>query len=314
MSRQKRSKRLGVSSQTNSVTYLNSYLKAHCFTLSDSRSNKKVNAVLIIKYPRSTKLNADKILRYDRASNSLVASNLRLTVIQIQKLTSSLLCLTQTDDRCFGRIIRGQADTLFLTLLLEAYKESRQKRLHVKHRKCKTCTKGPLTSKPRLTIKLDNLASEQIRTYLLCPTYGRTTCFLRRLCFGSYLSVHSRPPSKIGSLDKLLTAKRLRLTMERLIHGLGTLDKLRQSCFWPSQQRSKRLSISTCRYILLSTLSLEAHKESRQKRLVEHREYNSKTAILQYFIDRAANRLLSCLLYTSPSPRDRQKSRMPSSA
>ena len=28
----------------------------------------------------------------------------------------------------------------------------------------------------------------------------------------------------------------------------------------------------------------------------------------------AANSLLSCLLYTSPSPRDRQKSRMPSSA
>ena len=26
------------------------------------------------------------------------------------------------------------------------------------------------------------------------------------------------------------------------------------------------------------------------------------------------NKLLSCLLYTSPSPRDRQKSRMPSSA
>ena len=45
--------------------------------------------------------------------------------------------------------------------------------------------------------------------------------------------------------------------------------------------------------IFFLTLSLEAHKESRQKRLVEHRENNSKTAILQYFIDRAANRLLS---------------------
>ena len=27
-----------------------------------------------------------------------------------------------------------------------------------------------------------------------------------------------------------------------------------------------------------------------------------------------ANRIVNCLLYTSPSPRDRQKSRMPSSA
>ena len=32
------------------------------------------------------------------------------------------------------------------------------------------------------------------------------------------------------------------------------------------------------------------------------------------FADRMLNELNSCLLYTSPSPRDRQKSRMPSSA
>ena len=31
-------------------------------------------------------------------------------------------------------------------------------------------------------------------------------------------------------------------------------------------------------------------------------------------IGRGFNQVISCLLYTSPSPRDRQKSRMPSSA
>ena len=31
-------------------------------------------------------------------------------------------------------------------------------------------------------------------------------------------------------------------------------------------------------------------------------------------IEKAINNLTACLLYTSPSPRDRQKSRMPSSA
>ena len=31
-------------------------------------------------------------------------------------------------------------------------------------------------------------------------------------------------------------------------------------------------------------------------------------------LDRVSHRIVSCLLYTSPSPRDRQKSRMPSSA
>ena len=46
--------------------------------------------------------------------------------------------------------------------------------------------------------------------------------------------------------------------------------------------------------ILILTLLLgEAYRESRQKRLVEHRKYNCKNAILQYFIDRSANRLHS---------------------
>ena len=38
------------------------------------------------------------------------------------------------------------------------------------------------------------------------------------------------------------------------------------------------------------------------------------TAVLQQDIDRARELALNCLLYTSPSPRDRTRSRMPSSA
>ena len=38
---------------------------------------------------------------------------------------------------------------------------------------------------------------------------------------------------------------------------------------------------------------LASYKESRQKRLVEHRKYILKTSILQYVLDRAANRLHS---------------------
>ena len=34
----------------------------------------------------------------------------------------------------------------------------------------------------------------------------------------------------------------------------------------------------------------------------------------EYFLDDDGSGNISCLLYTSPSPRDRQKSRMPSSA
>ena len=36
--------------------------------------------------------------------------------------------------------------------------------------------------------------------------------------------------------------------------------------------------------------------------------------ILTEDFDKSSNKLINCLLYTSPSPRDRQKSRMPSSA
>ena len=43
---------------------------------------------------------------------------------------------------------------------------------------------------------------------------------------------------------------------------------------------------------ILTLLQVKAYKESRQKRLaLKHRKYKLKTAILQYFIDTAANRL-----------------------
>ena len=48
----------------------------------------------------------------------------------------------------------------------------------------------------------------------------------------------------------------------------------------------------------------------KMKKKVEEKKYQDKiTPIQQKFIEN-----YTCLLYTSPSPRDRQKSRMPSSA
>ena len=47
-----------------------------------------------------------------------------------------------------------------------------------------------------------------------------------------------------------------------------------------------------------------------QKKMLEIRQSKVGTKVL----DDAQNKLETCLLYTSPSPRDRQKSRMPSSA
>ena len=40
----------------------------------------------------------------------------------------------------------------------------------------------------------------------------------------------------------------------------------------------------------------------------------TEMAVPSKLLEQVADRIISCLLYTSPSPRDRQKSRMPSSA
>ena len=213
-------------------------------------------------------------------TNGLVASNSRLTFIQIcyvraysdkiQNLTSSLLCLTRscvhgriclfvrTTD-CIRSldwskqlslgIIHGRADILILTLSLEAYKESRQKRrLVVKHRRYKNlktpilqCFIGTASNTIRLHslggLNLESLSSTYIPSNLAGPERNPTQTDDR--CFG------------------------------RIIRGRADT--------------------------LFLTLLLEAYKESRQKRLVEHRKYNLKTEILQYFIDTAAtiNRLYS---------------------
>ena len=65
---------------------------------------------------------------------------------------------------------------------------------------------------------------------------------------------------------------------------------------------------------------------SKSKKLDENEVYSITNAVkeagiqqihpekMEAFADHLVEKLKSCLLYTSPSPRDRQKSRMPSSA
>ena len=77
-----------------------------------------------------------------------------------------------------------------------------------------------------------------------------------------------------GTLGGPLATKKNRLYVCSL-RKQGSLDKLRM--------------IHGRADILILTLSLvEDYKESRQKRLVAHKKYNLKTAILQYPIDTAA--------------------------
>ena len=60
------------------------------------------------------------------------------------------------------------------------------------------------------------------------------------------------------------------------------------------------------RHALLEQDALEKERIARQARL--------KADMMGAVLRRRAEQALDCLLYTSPSPRDRQKSRMPSSA
>ena len=103
------------------------------------------------------------------------------------------------------------------------------------------------------------------------------------------------------------------LTGERLCFGRSTnlvslsrpgrnlINERRRRCCFERQKRIYVYVHRCCcfgriihgRANIILTL-VEALKESRQKRLdVKHRKYNLKTAILQYYIDRTANRLIS---------------------
>ena len=60
---------------------------------------------------------------------------------------------------------------------------------------------------------------------------------------------------------------------------------------------------------------LNISKENRVWKVIRIREIDGQKIILDKdFINKDYVKSLTCLLYTSPSPRDRQKSRMPSSA
>ena len=174
---------------------------------------------------------------------------------------------------------------------------------------CLTCTNnGLLTSNSRLTIKLDNLTSkEQIRTYLYL--FVRTTDrigtrIIHGRADGLTFKLDSNPERNLTPPSTYLPDASHHARPERNLIG---------------ERRRIRIIHGRADIILLTLSLVEAYKESRQKRLiVKHRKYNFKTTILHCFsIDTAANNVriyYICLLYTSPSPRDRQKSRMPSSA
>ena len=61
----------------------------------------------------------------------------------------------------------------------------------------------------------------------------------------------------------------------------------------------------------LSTLEVDKGAPLKGKLLIQMFEKSSLRTRLSFYL---AIKQLGCLLYTSPSPRDRQKSRMPSSA
>src|SRR5665213_2530506 len=94
---------------------------------------------------------------------------------------------------------------------------------------------------------------------------------------------------------------------------------------WPSPNRTTGV-IATRMFCELRTVTkvaeLNTGTEMTKKRIIrarKHHAHSSLTAISARLpgdtVDFGdADALVACLLYTSPSPRDRQKSRMPSSA
>ena len=77
--------------------------------------------------------------------------------------------------------------------------------------------------------------------------------------------------------------------------------------FYPEQLVQSIISCSNRDWDILNTLEGEKNIENKSKE--EYEEIKKMNKNKNYF-----ELVNNCLLYTSPSPRDRQKSRMPSSA
>ena len=89
------------------------------------------------------------------------------------------------------------------------------------------------------------------------------------------------------------------------------IDQLRQPEFW--EKLCPDLTVSSAIEPASGQLTLPLRDQDWQqcKDLINEDAY---FAYDSWFDTGYIDRLASCLLYTSPSPRDRQKSRMPSSA
>ena len=64
----------------------------------------------------------------------------------------------------------------------------------------------------------------------------------------------------------------------------------------------------------VGTATMSFVQAGKQKRMMEDAERAAQQAMAEVEKELTKNEYEACLLYTSPSPRDRQKSRMPSSA
>ena len=62
------------------------------------------------------------------------------------------------------------------------------------------------------------------------------------------------------------------------------------------------------------TINLNELVEIRAKLLTQYEDYSKAVSTGEYLDGNDIDKIASCLLYTSPSPRDVEESRMPSSA
>ena len=88
---------------------------------------------------------------------------------------------------------------------------------------------------------------------------------------------------------------------------------------WHITKREIYDNLNSLRFALTTVLLLALMVTNAVKHLREHpkrvqRYQDAVTESLNHLTDRANDAPNTCLLYTSPSPRDRTRSRMPSSA
>jgi len=128
--------------------------------------------------------------------------------------------------------------------------------------------------------------------------------------------VATATPQQRNALDNVL-AEHITRPPDELERAQGVQSSRHKKSYVPKQQKSRRSKAMNTLTAAMDVLHEEEQKVEISKSLRDSLDHEIASRLQTEFTEHDEEerlRIQSCLLYTSPSPRDRTRSRMPSSA